>query len=387
MAKTKTRSKKSAKPAEPTKSHRGGKAAAIIVLVLVLFFGVLAVWFFGFYNNPEKVASDAVRNLFSAENVSLQGGANLWLSNEAKADSPVSGAILSFDSSSDKLPSSNSAKLQLIFDAEKVQGEPKVLITLKNVTLRDGVIYFQIGGIMDSLGSFNYSLDEWSALEDYLPLIETVDNEWWRIDVRDIVASLELPSQQQNGINKIYSCVVDVMNRDNSAEMVQVYQDHRFINVIPAKQLAPEDSDSYTATTSWHNAYEITINRNVLADYINAIPETAAAEEFYTCFNQAVKSGWDENINLSASSIDEISAEDIDWPDSLRIFAEVSTFGHKLRSLYLYQDTEGYNLGGSALFNYQAADVSTPESYRPVSDLFEDIIELISQNVPNDEES
>lgn len=373
MTKTKTSSKK------PKTSHRGAKVAVIIVAVLVLALGGLATWFFAFYNNPEKVAFDAMNHLFSADNVGLEGGFTLWVSEDEKENSPISMVLLSFDSASNHLPTSNTATLSIYFNPEKVQGEPEVTLKLNNVVMQNGVLYFQIGGLMDSLESFSLSSDEWSAVEHFIPLLETIDNEWWQIDVNQIISELEIPASQKNTATQVYSCVVEAMNRNNSAEMAKLYEQHRFINVTPSKGLAPEGKGVSAELASWHNAYEVSIDRTALADYINAIPETATANEFYACFNAVENDSASVPLSIDASDFDEISASDINLPDDLKIFMEVSTFGHQLRSVYAYQFTDDYDLSGSVAMKYQDVSVSAPTEYRPVTDLIEEFIELLEE--------
>lgn len=373
MAKTKTSSKK------PEKSHRGVKVAAIIVVALLLIFGGLATWFLAYYNNPEKVALDAMNHLFSADNVGLEGEFTLWVSEDEKEDSPISMMLLSFDSASNHLPMSNTATLGIYFNPEKVQGEPEVTLKLNNVVMKNGVLYFQVDGLMDSLESFSLSSDEWLAVENFIPLLETIDKEWWQIDVNQIISELEIPASQKDTATQVYSCVVEAMNRNNSAEMAKIYEQHRFINVTPSKSLAPEGKGVSAELASWHNAYEVSIDRAALADYLNSIPETATANEFYACFNAVENDSATVPLSIDASDFDEISADDINLPDDLKIFMEVSTFGHQLRGVYAYQFTDDYDFSGSVLVKYQDISVSAPTEYRPITDLIKELFEILEE--------
>lgn len=372
MAKTKTSSKKS------EKSHRGAKIAAIVIGVLILIFGGLAAWFFAYYNSPEKVALDAMHHLFSAENIGLEGGFSFNLSDEAKADNPISRILLSFDSPANRPPMSNTATLGIYFNSELVQGEPQITLKLNNVVMKNGVIYFQISGIMDSLESFSLSSSEWMEVENLIPFFEAIDNEWWQIDINQITTELELPASQKDTITEVYSCVVEAMNRNNSAEMVKLYDAHRFINVTPSKMLSPENYAT-TEVASWHNAYAVTFDRYKLADYLNAIPETAAANEFYACFNAVENESATVPLSLGASDFEEISASDLEVLDEMNFYIEVSTFGHQLRSAYAYQSTDNYNVSGSVLVKYQDVTVSAPTESRPITDLIEEFIELLEE--------
>lgn len=385
MANAKARTKKTSKQSTSS-SHHGAGIAAILIGILVLALGGLAVWFFAYYNNPEKVAYDTIEHLLSSRDLALQGGFTYTVPDDQKGNSPIDGFIVSFDSSSNTLPTANSAKLQLIFNDQQVDGEPTFVLTIKNLIMRDGVIYLQIGGIMDSLQTFSYSYDEWSKMETYTDLLEVIDNEWWQIDVRDIVANLELPDEQTNGINRIYSCVVSALNRDMSTELANLYSTYRFIEIQPAKRLAPEESVAYPEKTGWYGAYEVSLNRGKLAGFINSLPETAAANDFYNCYNGVIGDSDRNAPQLDASDFPEISIDDIKWPEDLRIFLEISRFGHELRSAYVYQNSNTGILDGSILVEHQDNAVSTPNNYRPISDLIDELSEILTEFIPYIEE-
>ena len=56
----------------------------ILLLVLIGF----VVWFFAFYNHPDKVMLDGVNNILRASNISLDGGGSAVL-HEGKTDGPI----------------------------------------------------------------------------------------------------------------------------------------------------------------------------------------------------------------------------------------------------------------------------------------------------------
>lgn len=158
----------------PREKKRTGLIIGIVVAVLAVILGGLALWFCLWYSNPDQVAYDAMNNLLRAENVGFEGGFTILNPDE---DDALKMIIISFDSASSGLPNAASAKVQFIFNPDYVEGDPRVLIEVKNIVMRDGVIYLQIGGIMDSINSVEIDDDERESMEVFLSTLEVIDNE------------------------------------------------------------------------------------------------------------------------------------------------------------------------------------------------------------------
>lgn len=361
----------------PHEGKRTGLVIGIIVAVLVLIFGGTTLWFCLWYSNPDQVAYDAMNNLFKAENVGFEGGITVMNPNE---DDALKMVLIAFDSSSSGLPNATSAKIQFVFNEDKVEGEPRVLIEVKNVVMRDGVIYLQIGGMMDSINSLELDDVTREGMGIFLDTIEVIDNEWWQISIPDLIETMELPAEQSNAMTEVYNCAVQAMNSDMSGEMATIYKQNRFVEVKPSKYLGPEGDSVAPEITSGHKAYELIINKAKLASFANHLPETEAAEEFFACYNQAAKKYGGDTIDVD--DIDEIDEDDVEWPDteSVRIFLEISQWDHRLRSAHIYSYDDGEDIGGGMiLFKYDQVEVTAPESYRPITDLFDELAEIFSQ--------
>lgn len=362
------------------KSHKG-LIVGIIAAVILLICGGVAAWFCFWYSNPDQVAYDAVNQLIKAENVGFEGGFAYFNPDE---DSELKMVLISFDSASSSLPSSTSGKIQFVFNPEKVEGDPRVLIEVKNIVMQDGVIYLQLAGLMDSINSLELDEATRASLEVYLSTVEVIDNEWWQISVPDLLADTGMPEQQADAFSDIYQCTVQAMNSDMSGEVAEIYKQNQFVKVQPTKRLAPENSDSETELTAGYKAYELTIDKNKLAGFVNRLPETKVAEDFFACYSQAMyDAGYvGSKDHLSADDFEEITADDVAWPDAedMRVYLEISRFGHKLRSAHVYAYDDGeYLAGGTILFKYENVVVNPPESYRPVTDLFAELAEMFNQ--------
>ena len=93
-------------------SNHIGMILGIIAVVIILGIIGVAVWFFGFYSNPDKVAYDAVENLLIAPNVITSGSVVIETDMD---DSPLKRLSLELENSSRTLPSSSTARLSLEF--------------------------------------------------------------------------------------------------------------------------------------------------------------------------------------------------------------------------------------------------------------------------------
>lgn len=370
--------------------HTNGKKAksktplilGIVAGALALILAGIAVWFFVFYNNPDKVAYDAINHLITADHVSINGGFSI-LPNE-DTESPFSMLILNIDSSSTSLPNASTANLLVAFKGETEDNSDGATLNLEigTVEMADGVIYLQVSGIMDSLESLGVSSEDLGEAESFFSTLELIDNEWWEISIPDVVDSLELEAGAADGIKEIYSCAVTAINSDYSGEVANLYSNNRFVEVTPTDRIitSPDiDGSAYPEAASGHNLYEVTLNREKLASFVNAIPMTTVATQFFDCYNVAVEE-YQLGDPVDLENINEISADEIEtWADDLHVYLEISTFGHKLRAIHTYQYHDNMQLSAGFLFTYEPAVVSAPESYRPITELVDELSEAISQ--------
>lgn len=339
--------------------------AAIGVLLLVLI--GFAVWFFAFYNHPNKVMLDGVNNIFRASSISLNGGGSAALY-EGNTDDSIKTILINLDSSSAKLPNTTDVSLFIEYNDDK-----SLNLQLGTVQLTDGIIYLKISGIMESLRSMDLESDIQNNMEEFFQNLETIDGEWWRISVRDVLQDTTGSEELAGLYGDIYDCVITAATRDHSKTLASLYKQNQFINVEPIKKIDNGHEYINYEAKSWHNLYEISLDKEVLAQFLNTLPETEIAAEMYTCYNTALEKYTPDAEKISAEDIPEISASDIGIPDNLHLYAEVSQFGHKIRSLWGYIKDENYNNVFSLVLNYQDVEVAAPSEYRDITELFQEI--------------
>ncbi len=338
-----------------------------IVGALVLLLAGLAIWFFAFYNSPEKAMLDGINNIFRASNVSLNGGGTLML-REGGEDDDIQMVILNLNSSSSKLPNSTDVSLLVTFANEK-----SINLQLGTVQMTDGVIYLKVSGIMDSLRSMGVEAEVEREMEELFSALETIDGEWWRISVRDILKDVTNDNQISDLYGSLYDCTLDASTRDNSKTLINLYKQNRFIKVKSVKEIDSGDGFLSYKPEAWHNLYEISFDTDAFATFINALPETDMAQELYACYNRALAEYDSSASQISAEDFPEISADDIDIPKELHLYAEVSQFGHKIRSIWAYTKNREWQNSFAVSLGYQDAAVSAPNEYRDITELFKEL--------------
>lgn len=348
-------------------SNHIGMILGIIAVVIILGIIGVAVWFFGFYSNPDKVAYDAVENLLIAPNVITSGSVVIETDID---DSPLKRLSFELENSSRTLPSSSTARLLLEFT-----NDMDIDLQVSTVFMRDGVIYIQFSDLVESIEKLKLDQDTKDALSLYLDTIEVINNEWWQISIPDIIDSLELESMQSNSIKEVYSCAVEAMDSDISGEMARFYGANKFLQI---EQVNKDAISNYQGSSWDNNLYQISINKQKYADFVNQIPETDTVQDFFDCYNDVMrKYGGDDAEQIDLSDIDEISADDVEWSEDFILYAEISRFNHRLNRIFGEKTEDQIKMSVSLALDYQEVEVSAPSSYRPLTDLIDEITEII----------
>lgn len=355
-------------PIEEHQHSKGGIIAIIILCVLTLVASVAAIWFFVCYNQPDRAAFDAIEQTVQAKSIVTTGNLVIW----EKTDSDIEQISLNLNSSSTNLPNTTSVTMSVQF-----ANSSALSLQLGTAMMKDGVIYLQIAGVMDAIKTLGIDRNTQDEFAKVFSTLEVIDNEWWRISVPDVISSLELAPTQADGFNQLYTCVVDALNQNHGAEIAKLYSAYRFMQVQPVNRALAKTEDAAYHPAAWYDLYEVTIDKTRLANFINALPDSATAEGFYNCYNNVMKKLGDTESSLSSSDINEISTDDIEIPEGLHIYLEISRLNHNLRSVHLYADNDEHTIEGAFLFNYQDFTVSEPKNYRPITELVDELSELI----------
>lgn len=359
----------------PPKKHKIGIIVGIVIFLLFLIGGgALAVWFFCIYSSPEVVAYDAMRQFMSAEHVSSAGLVRIT-SSEPDEDGNITVADLNFASSSMRLPNSTVVNLNVSErnrDNEIVD-DHEISLGLNFTMLSDGTIYFKTGDLAKTidkaLSAEDADLDELDDMGQFAyAIVELLDNQTWQISLGDVLDEMDLDHSIADPITDFYNCALSAAQENN--DLAKLYDTHRFIQISKTDQ---------AADTSGDTLYQVALDYTAMADFANALPETAGAEKAIVCYNNlADEFDFD---HLSTSDFPEVETKDLEkiLPDDHQLYLEISDFGHRLDSIKLKTKNDDVEVSVDLGFGYTAVEVTAPTDYRPVTDLFEEVFGLVGE--------
>lgn len=347
------------------------------IVLLALAVGGFMLWFFCFYNQPDKIIFDAMQNAFQAENINTVGTLTLTTRDKSE-DKEIEKITLNIDSTAKR--SSNATNVDLTIsnsDGHSINTELGAIVT------ENGEVYLRIRQLMETLEGLGISEDMQLEAEELFNTLEVIDGEWWRIYLPEVVDAFNI--QPAAMIKELFQCGVTAANHDNSGELIKFYQEHSFLSVQDARNTARLAELIEYKVENGYGLYEVEVNATELANFLNKLPEAEAAEEFYACYNDVMREyvpEADSSELINATDFDEVSASEFEWSEEIHIFMKVSTFGHELDQIYMYRDTSDTVMAATFKLGYRTATVTGPNSYRPISDLVEEIKNTLMEVVP-----
>ncbi len=415
--------------AAPKKKHAGLIITIIILLLIIIAGAACAVWYFLIYSQPERVAYDAIDNFISGNYIGVSSIAEDG-SSTGKGLVLAGNAVIEHDFGNDgegaaslrltanlggmAAHASGTSQLTLTLNAldqnQEVIGDA-ISVQLGNVLLQDGKIYLQISQISEAFESIVTNLaiagevDE-SLIEQVTDFFTEIDGEWWEINVPDLLDELAGNDVDPTPEKELYACCIDLNNQDYNKELAELYRKYPFVNIKRLGVTINAPVNSYTATGGY-NYYDPSLDYDLMAEFINALPKTEVAGKAYDCINHyiaskdnstldpSIGSTYDEDLAppVSPTAPKEFGPDDFNkvTPDQLRdyfdidaeVYLEISNFGHELRSIIIESSQEKTKISGQLIFNYQDVKVAAPDNHRSITDLIEKIEELIITGISN----
>lgn len=217
-------------PKTPNKKKKliiGGIIAAAVLLLSGGTYTAYAFW----YQNPEKVLTDAVSNVIKAKTATYSG-------------------TLAMDT--------KDAKVRVVFDGKQAselngEGNAKITITAqgKDFTVngsalvdKDGNLFFKVGNLKTILDEFLKQSGMTSSPFD--ELVAKIDNKWIRVSADDL-------AEYDKDAGKAQTCLADTMKKiqDDKAVhdgLVKAYKDNKFVvidSTLPGRTINGVDSMGY----------------------------------------------------------------------------------------------------------------------------------------------
>ncbi len=373
------------------KKPRTGRIVAIIIALVVVFSLVgLALWYFLYYNNVDKIAFDAIHGALATENLALDGEVVMNADPNNK-DSEVQRIAFDFNTASTRIPSQG--KVKVAIDMRK---DPDFDLEVEYMQKADGIFYLRMDGLMEIMDRAGLTKEQKDSLTTTFELIEDVDGEWWEVSIVDVLKALEVDRTTADFSDQLYTCATDLGSSEYGKELADLYlQDqYKFVDIQKVSQI---DTDghwfSYQAGFG-ESLYEVTLDKHKLADFINYLPETKVATTFVDCVNEAWRD-YAKGMSSSYSStkpadnlidpddIDEISAYDIKIPEEFKLYLQIADLSHRLEKVIAtYYEKDIMNLSFNLNLDYRKALVNPPSDYQPLTDLIDDErLEEVSQEI------
>lgn len=356
--------------AEVSNTHSSNKVGIIVGIVLGVVVAALiafaGVWAY-VYNSPAKVASDAVDKLFSADNVALDGSIVL---ESTDRDSDLKELIIFFDSASTNLPNASHVAIR-----GAMRDGTGISVDVGTVQMQDGVIYLQLSGLIDTLAEFEIDEDDLGWIYE---AIETVDNEWWRIDMREIATALELDREDAARLENLQACVAQEMNNDIRKELGALYRSNDFIDLVKVNEVRFEDGSTYGESFEGTDFYSIVPDYHKMAGFINGLANLNTMRRIYACVRDNYPGS-----DFSAEDFDEVTASELaeifDDGTTAEVFLEISKWGHELKHIVARTASDDATAIINLTFTYREATIAAPDNYRPITELIDDITDLVTE--------
>lgn len=359
----------------PPKKHKFGIIVGIVVFLLVLIGGVaLAAWYFCVHNSPDVIAYDAMRQFMSAEHISTSGTVRI-ASSEPDEDGNITVADITLTSSSMRLPNSSVIDLNLSErdrDNEIVD-DHEISLGLSFTILSDGVIYFRTDNLSETideaLSAEETDLDDiddmsWLAYD----IIELLDNQTWQISLDDVLDALDLDSSISEPVTDFYDCILSATGEN--ADLAKLYDSHRFVQITKTDQ---------ASSTSDATRYQVALDYEQMADFVNTLPETTGSEKAIACYNNLADEF--DFSHVTVKDFPTVKAKDFEkiFPSDYQLYLEISDFNHQLNRIEAHGTAKDVKFDADLKFDYSAIEVTAPSDYLPVTDLFEEVFELIGE--------
>lgn len=363
---------------KPPKKKKTGLIIGIIIAILLVLGGIgFGIWYFAVYQNPDKVVFDAVNNLITAKNVQATGEINFYAPYEDDAETTV-GFRIKLKNEAKTLPTATTAELSMFeidLQDQSVVEDHEITIELGTVQMSDGVIYFHASQLTDALDTFFEDEDENIFAVAIYEVAELVEDEWWRISVPEIIDELsnngiDLPGSE---LKEYYNCTLQAIKKDYSGELAILYARTPFVvfqNVYEGQK------------TDGHFIYDVSLDYDNLADFLNALPNTEYSTEVTACYNNFLRATDSDDEIVSPSDAKKITAAEL--KDALSetpyLHLDIIASGHQLASVTfgnLDNNHGKLTFGGYFQFVYEPAEISAPNEYRPVAELFDEVAEIV----------
>lgn len=334
---------------QPDGKSKKGLIIGVAAGALLLLGGGAAAAYNYWYQNPQKVITDAVVNMFKAKSVIADGSFVIDYKGESSSD--VGKLSISIEARADTSTSAADAKLAVEAGGNKYEFSGSALYD------SEANVYFKINDVQKTLDSF---LDAENVDSSEVPpsvnkIVEKVDGKWIRISADDLKEYSEDTSKQQECIADVYKKYES--NKELQQQLGDAYRNNQFITI--KEHLGSRDGAL---------GYVIGGDEEKAQSFVKAVQETEVYKDIKDC---------DDSFDFDA---DDITTEDADEDAEVRFELWVTRFGHQLKQVKVTaeDDDASGEFTINTRFNEDVA-VDAPTDFISLKDLIADIEEITTE--------
>ena len=338
-----------------------------------------------YYNMPEKVAADAISGFIKQSNAQLAASGSFELSPQTDSElyQHISNLRLDFKTNVDHF--NRSAEFDF------------------GIRLREyGYLHFKLSTFLEENGTAYLNIDNLTEayqkavkaaglqqndpeLRVILSLLEksleNVEGKWWRIDVNEVMSSLDktdfkLEKNDKENISSAYACLVNEMKQElnQTDRLAKTYLEHPFINLTSVSyDKLPEDSLK-GKIEDYGNLYQVSLDADKLFDFTKKHQQAAENTKIVECLKKIEKSSgaFDEDDKTGDKEDQELTKADVqDFVSHLKnLYLGIDFLTHQLKGAYLQVSESKVDFTGIVNFKYQnSAPVVAPRDATSVGDI------------------
>lgn len=354
--------------AQPSRPARNKKKLVVLSLaaVILLVFSAAGSAFALWYNNPDKVVSDAVVSVATARTAIANG------SYQFKDEKNKGSVNLTFDSKTDtpNLKGQLDASLKVNYDKYNFNLAGSGLLSEK------GNLYFKFDGVKKVLDNYIEEPEIKSYIEaspelkaDILAFAKKIDGQWIKLDEAAIKT---MWSDFNHGKTK--ACFTDAYekienNASQRAQVTNAYDQNRFIIIQDKGNQSINGVDSMK--------YNVTADVTKYNKASDAFEKTEFGKNLQKCSEQLTgEKRVEKNTSADQKYRDESAKDDQKEIDKAKLTVWVSRWGHEFTKTTFVRDDAKEKTHTALDINYklnQKIDAKDPEKSIPLKEFQTDI--------------
>ena len=338
-----------------------------------------------YYNMPEKVAADAISGFIKQSSEKLASSGSLELSPQTDSELYQHISNLRLDFKTDVDHFNRSAEFDF------------------GIRLREyGYLHFKLSTFLEENGTAYLNIDNLTEayqkavksaglqqndpeLRLILSLLEkslgNVEGRWWRIDVNEVISSLDktdfkLEKNDKENISSAYACLVNEVKQElnQTDRLAKIYLEHPFINLTSVSyDKLPEDSLK-GKIEDYGNLYQVSLDADKLFDFTKKHQQAAENTKIVECLKKIEKSSgaFDEDDKTGDTEDQELTKADVqNFVSHLKnLYLGIDFLTHQLKGAYLQVSESKVDFTGIVNFKYQnSAPVVAPRDATSAGDI------------------